>query len=54
MSGWGNLISMERDLWAVVRPVSKGRFRTLLSVDIKLRNFDLHNSGNAAESVYVG
>ena len=33
--------SMERDLRAVVRPVSKGRFRTLLSVRSNLANLNL-------------
>ena len=33
---------MERDLRAVVRPVSKGRFRTLLSVLTNLANLNLN------------
>ncbi len=33
--------SMERDLRPVVRPVSKGRFRTLLSVKSNLANLNL-------------
>ena len=45
---------VERDLRAVVRPVSKGRFRNVTVCIIKLRNFDSSCSGNATESVYVG
>ena len=36
------LTSMERDLWPFVRPVSKGRFRTLLSVTSNLANLNLY------------
>ena len=41
---------MERDLRPFVRPVSKGRFRTLLSVLIKLSNFESIYSGDATEA----
>ena len=41
---------MERDLRSVVRPVSKGRFRTLPVCKIKLRNFESKYSGDATET----
>ena len=48
------LTSMERDLRPFVRPVSKGRFRTLLSVIDKSSKFESTCSGDATESVHVG
>ena len=41
---------MERDPRAVVRPVSKGRFRTLPVCIIKSRKFESKYSGNATET----
>ena len=52
--GYVKLTSMERDLRAVVRPVSKGRFLNVTVCIIKLRNFDSSCSGDATRDVYVG